>query len=66
MRPPSAKSAVPGYPALEQWTLHARADVVSALPADLRRTIPVDGIDAPRLRAQVIEDIALLLRYTVH
>jgi Tc toxin complex TcA C-terminal TcB-binding domain/Neuraminidase-like domain/Salmonella virulence plasmid 28.1kDa A protein/Putative peptidoglycan binding domain len=49
----------------EAWTIHVTAAAVSALPAGLRRSLTIDGSEVPRLRAEEIEDIGLLLRYRV-
>lgn len=49
----------------EDWTLHITPAAVSALPAALRTTVSVDGTDVPRLRADRIEDLGLLVHYTL-
>ena len=49
----------------EDWVLRLPPAAVAALPAALRQTVTIDGEDVPRLRADQIEDIGLLIHYTV-
>ena len=71
---PAAFGSLPNatYPGLagdlegeETWTIHVTAAAVAALPAGLRRSVTIEGNEVPRLRAEEIEDIGVLLRYTV-
>lgn len=49
----------------EDWTLHITPEAVAALPAALRQTVTIEGANIARLRADRIEDIGLLIHYTV-
>ncbi|HZJ10672.1 MAG TPA: neuraminidase-like domain-containing protein [Trueperaceae bacterium] len=49
----------------ESWRLHVAPAAVAALPAALRETVLVDGVEVTRLRAEQIEDLGLLLHYGV-
>ena len=49
----------------EGWRLHVAPVAVAVLPAALRETVLVDGVEVTRLRAEQIEDLGLLLHYGV-
>ncbi|WP_424985131.1 neuraminidase-like domain-containing protein [Microbulbifer sp. S227A] len=49
----------------ETWRLSAAAADVAALPAGLRTTVDIEGADVPRIRADLVKDIAILMHYTV-
>ncbi|MDU9005965.1 Tc toxin subunit A-related protein [Sedimentitalea todarodis] len=49
----------------ETWSLSTPSAAVSALPAGLRTTVDVGGTDVPRIRADLVRDIAILMHYTV-
>ncbi len=49
----------------ETWTLGVTAAAVQALPAGLRTSQSVGGVDVPRLRGDLVHDIGLLVHYTV-
>ncbi len=49
----------------EDWTLRIAPEAVAALPAALRQTVTIDGANVTRLRADRIDDIGLLIHYTV-
>jgi hypothetical protein len=49
----------------ETWTVSATQAAISALPAGLRTTVDVGGVSVPRLRADLVRDVALLVHYSV-
>ncbi|MEO9777497.1 MAG: neuraminidase-like domain-containing protein [Sedimentitalea sp.] len=49
----------------ETWNLSTTASAVAALPTALRTTVDVSGTDVPRIRADLVKDIAILMHYTV-
>jgi len=49
----------------ELWQLHVTPEAVQDLPSELRLTVQVNNVDVPRLKAELIKDIGLLINYKI-
>jgi hypothetical protein len=58
-----AKIAITGNPGV--WTIEAREGDIAALPAALRQSVVHSGATHPRLNADVIDDLIMLVTYQI-
>lgn len=49
----------------ETWRLHIVPEAVQSLPAELRRTVQLDGVSVQRLEFHAVKDIGILIHFTV-